>query len=73
VFPTIIQTLGDHIQVKRVEKGFDINELAEKIGISKYVVVLWETDGAIPNERQWQLLESILCLDLHLKSMKSNT
>jgi ribosome-binding protein aMBF1 (putative translation factor) len=58
-FPRIVKTLGDHIQVKRVEKGFKLNELAKKMGVTKSVVVFWESDEKLPNEREWQLLESL--------------
>jgi ribosome-binding protein aMBF1 (putative translation factor) len=71
-FPLTVKTLGDQIHIKRLEKGYLAKELAEKLGVVKSMIGLWERDEALPNEQQWQLLESLLGLDPHSKPMKSN-
>ena len=49
-FPMPVKTLGDHIQFKRVEKGFTYAELALKSKVTKSKVLLWEKDSKLPNE-----------------------
>ncbi len=49
--------------MKRLEKGFSAKELAIEIGVAKPIIGLWERNIEIPNEREWQLLESLLGVD----------
>ena len=63
-----VKTLGDHIHLKRLEKGFYAKELAENWGVVKSTIGLWERDVELPNEREWQSLESLLGVDSRLKS-----
>ena len=62
-----VKTLGDHIQFKRVEKGFTYAELAVKTKVAKSKVLLWEKDTKLPNELQWKAMESLTGLDPTLK------
>jgi len=69
-FPLSLKTLGDHLHMKRLEKGFSAKELAQKVNVAKSMIGLWERDVELPKEREWQLLENLLDIDAHLKSMK---
>jgi ribosome-binding protein aMBF1 (putative translation factor) len=66
-FPTTLKTLGDCIKAKRFEKGLLQRELAEKLGVSKLRVKLWEHDQRVPNEAQRQALSDILSLSGELQ------
>lgn len=72
-FPTIVKTLGDHLQVKRAEKGFSLAELAGKARVTKSTILRWEVDAEVPNDSQWQLLERVLNLDSIFRSTKPDT
>jgi transcriptional regulator with XRE-family HTH domain len=41
-FPTIWKSFGDLLRTKRVEMGLTQPELAQKLGISKFQIGLWE-------------------------------
>ena len=66
-FPITLNTLGDYIHVKRLDKGFSARELAIKLGVAKPIIGLWERDAELPNEREWHLLESLLGVDSRFK------
>jgi len=53
-----LKTLGDRIKAKRFEKGIMLKELAEKLGVSKFLVWQWELDRKVPTEaEQTRLIE----------------
>jgi ribosome-binding protein aMBF1 (putative translation factor) len=61
--PASIKTLGDWIQVKRMEKNLTPGHLAAKMGIATTLVRSWE-DGTIkPENRQLEILVRLLGLD----------
>ncbi len=53
--------------MQRVVKGFCAKEVAEKIGVEKSVIGLWERDVEFPDEGQWYLLQNLLELDGQFK------
>ena len=72
-FPTTPKSLGDLIQIKRVEKKLSPTELAQNTGVTKQTVRRWEKDAEIPNEREWRLLESLLGLETSMKMENPNS
>lgn len=43
------ETLGNRITLKRKERGFTQEELAEKVGVSAQAVSKWENDNSCPD------------------------
>jgi ribosome-binding protein aMBF1 (putative translation factor) len=61
--PASIQTIGDLIQVKRMEKNLTPGHLAAKMGIATTLVRSWE-DGTIqPDKQQLMALANHLRFD----------
>ncbi|MBI3879616.1 MAG: helix-turn-helix transcriptional regulator [Verrucomicrobia bacterium] len=71
-FPTTVNTLVDHIHVKRVENGLLARELAERVGIPTSVIRLWERDIQKPSDTEWQSLTAILGLPPDVMGTKFN-
>ena len=71
--PTTPKTLGDHIRLKRYEKGLLLRQVAEMTGVTVTTLKSFESDATIPNDLQWQSLEKFLMLDPGLKPTKSNS
>lgn len=67
VFPATLKTLGDHIRLKRFEKGLLQAEMAAKLGVSSQLVQQWEMDRRTPMDDQWLALVNMLGLDVGLK------
>jgi ribosome-binding protein aMBF1 (putative translation factor) len=72
-FPTTPKTLGDRIQIRRVEMKLSQAELASKIGITKLILRLWESDSQAPKGQEWQKLEALLGIDANVKTRTLNT
>jgi ribosome-binding protein aMBF1 (putative translation factor) len=62
-FPTTLNTLGDHIKAKRVEKGLTQRQLAQMLGIGRALLQRWECDCQVPNQKDWHTLVDFLGLD----------
>jgi ribosome-binding protein aMBF1 (putative translation factor) len=61
--PTSINTLGDWIQVKRMEKNLSPCHLAAKMGVATALVRSWENGTTQPNNRQLEVLANLLGFD----------
>lgn len=61
--PESIQTLGDWIQVKRMEKNLTPGHVALKMGIATALVRSWEDGSIQPDNRQLEALASLLGVD----------
>jgi DNA-binding transcriptional regulator YiaG len=68
--PSAIQTLGDYIQAKRYEKGLHPYQVAAKMGISASLVSAWECGTQAPDEKQWQMLSTLLSFDSGVDLLK---
>ena len=51
-FPSTPQTLGDFIQVKRLENGVGQRQLAQNLGVPVTLVRAWESDQVIPTKAE---------------------
>src|SRR5580704_3136307 len=60
--PESIQTIGDWIQAKRIEKNLNPGHLAAKMGIAASVVSSWEDGTSQPDDRQLNVLENLLAV-----------
>jgi ribosome-binding protein aMBF1 (putative translation factor) len=58
--PTSIQTIGDWIQVKRMEKNLTPYHLAAKMGIATALIRSWENGDGQPDKQQLMALASHL-------------
>jgi DNA-binding transcriptional regulator YiaG len=70
--PKAPKTLGDHIQVKRFEKGLTRSKLARMLEVPRELVTNWEHDLGRPTAGEWQALADVLCLEPASFSLKSN-
>lgn len=61
--PRAIQTIGDYIQAKRYENGLRPYQVAGKMGIAASLVSAWERGTQTPDEKQWQMLSTLLSFD----------
>jgi ribosome-binding protein aMBF1 (putative translation factor) len=61
--PASIKTIGDIIQVKRMEKNLTPGHLAAKMGIATNLVRSWENGTSRPDNRQLEVLASLLGFD----------
>jgi ribosome-binding protein aMBF1 (putative translation factor) len=61
--PESIQTIGDWIQAKRIEKNLNPGHVAAKMGIAASVVSLWEDGTSQPDDRQLKVLENLLAVE----------
>jgi ribosome-binding protein aMBF1 (putative translation factor) len=61
--PASIQTIGDLIQVKRIEKNLTSYHLAAKMGIATALVRSWEDGSGQPDIRQLKVLANLLGFD----------
>ena len=61
--PASINTLGDWIQVKRMEKNLTPGHLAAKMGIATALVRSWEDGPIQPDNRQLEVLANLLGFD----------
>jgi ribosome-binding protein aMBF1 (putative translation factor) len=65
-FPIALKTLGDHIQLKRLEKGLAQEELAKRLKINVPLISKWGRNLAKPDAAQWTTLSSLLGFDVDL-------
>jgi len=61
-FPTTVKSLGDCIQIARVEMGISQLDLAKIMGVKKRVLSKWEADMEEPTEVQQRILFEYLNL-----------
>jgi ribosome-binding protein aMBF1 (putative translation factor) len=61
--PSVIQTPGDYLQAKRYEKGLHPYQAAAKLGIAASLVSAWERGTSTPDQKQWQMLSTLLSFD----------
>jgi transcriptional regulator with XRE-family HTH domain len=61
--PDGIKTIGDWIQVKRIEKNLTPCHLALKMGIATALVRSWEDGSSQPDTRQSEILANLLGYD----------
>jgi ribosome-binding protein aMBF1 (putative translation factor) len=61
--PTSIKTLGDLIQVKRMEKNLTSCHLAAKMGIATALIRSWEDGTTQPDNQQIAVLAKLLEFD----------
>jgi ribosome-binding protein aMBF1 (putative translation factor) len=61
--PSAIQTIGDYIQAKRYEKGLHPYQVADKMGIAASLISAWERGTQSPDEKQLQMLSTLLSFD----------
>ena len=54
-----IKTIGDWIQVKRLEKNLTPGHVALKMGIATALVLSWEEGLSQPNQQQIKILEEL--------------
>ena len=59
-FPTSVKTVGDQIQVKRIEARLTQRELARKVGVTPQTVQAWELDAVTPSAEEVRLLCEVL-------------
>jgi DNA-binding transcriptional regulator YiaG len=71
--PTTPKTLGDHILLKRFEKGLSQRQLAHLLEVPTSQVIRWENDARLPTEPEWRALAVALSLESGLIQWKSNT
>jgi ribosome-binding protein aMBF1 (putative translation factor) len=68
--PTSIKTIGDLIQVKRMEKKLTPGHLAAKMGIATALIRSWEDGTSRPNNQQLKVLASLLGCDVDFDQVK---
>ncbi len=61
--PVVAKTLGDHIRLKRLEKGLTQEKVVKTLGIPMKRLSDWERDLATPSEVERPRLASLLGLD----------
>jgi len=61
--PTTPKTLGDHIRLKRLEKGLTQGKVVASVGVTMKLLSAWERDLAMPSGEEWSRLVSLLGLD----------
>ena len=66
--PTTAKTLGDHIRLKRLEKGLTQGKVVALVGVTMKLLSAWERDLAKPSGEEWSGLASLLGLDVNLLS-----
>jgi DNA-binding transcriptional regulator YiaG len=59
-FPTTLQTPGDHIRLKRLEKGLTQKQLAQMLHVPVRHVQWWETNVKTPDGVGWSTLACLL-------------
>jgi DNA-binding transcriptional regulator YiaG len=60
--PTLIQTLGDYLLLKRFEKGLSQRQVAQRVDVTILTVKQWEGDRQTPTEAEWLALKDLLNL-----------
>ena len=60
-----MNTLGDEIQVKRLENGISARKLAAGLNIPVAAVMSWERDQSIPNPVQLTVMKQLLGGEFH--------
>ena len=58
--PAIVKTLGDRIQIKRLETGISLKQLAKTMSVRVTETTTWENDRAMPSPEQLALLGHVL-------------
>ena len=64
--------LGEKISVYRKNNGYSQEELAEKVGVSRQSVSLWETNQTVPSMEKLIQLSEILEVSLDIFADKNN-
>ena len=59
-YPKNLQTLGEKIRKARMDKGLEIKELADVIGVTSDSVINWEIRGVKPRRKYRNRLTEIL-------------
>lgn len=54
--------VGERISGLREEKGMTQEELAEKLGVTRPLVALWETGERMPDIESWKRMAEIFCV-----------
>jgi DNA-binding transcriptional regulator YiaG len=67
-FPTSLKTLGDHIRLKRTEKGLSQWQLAQILHVPPRRLSEWEREVKTPSESEWLRLARALNLPERLVS-----
>lgn len=58
--PMSIETVGDWIQFKRMDKNLRLGHLAAKMGIATALVRSWENGESQPDKQQLEMLADCL-------------
>jgi len=61
--PANIKTIGDWIQIKRIEKNLTRGHVAIKMGIAQRVVWSWERGASRPDNQQLKILVNLFGYD----------
>jgi ribosome-binding protein aMBF1 (putative translation factor) len=61
--PINIETVGDWIKVKRIQKNLTSGHVAAKMGIAQSVVRSWERGASQPDKWQLEVLRDIFGFD----------
>ena len=59
-YPKNPETLGEKIRKARMDKGLEIKELADIIGVTEDTVINWEIRGMLPRKRYLEAIKSFL-------------
>ena len=70
--PASVKTLGDLIQVKRHEKNLTSCHVALKMGIATALVHSWEDNTTQPDNRQLEVLATLLGFDAGIWHIRVN-
>jgi len=60
LIPVEVKTLGDWLQIKRIEANLSQAEVAQRMGVGDKHVRAWEHDQLVPTETEWIALSKIL-------------
>jgi DNA-binding transcriptional regulator YiaG len=60
--PKIPRTFGDHIQIKRFEKGLLQSQIAKELKVTTSGIKGWEKNSERPPQAQWLGLANLLGL-----------
>jgi transcriptional regulator with XRE-family HTH domain len=61
-FPDAVKTLGDLLQMRRIERGLKLRNLATLLRVSSSTVSAWEHDRGMPSEEHLKTLTELLGL-----------
>ena len=58
--PTTVNTFGEKLRIKRLEMGLTQPEMAQKLGVTKFRLGLWEHGYSVPTAKQRSNLITLL-------------